>query len=56
MLEYIEAVESTATFKAFLIRIGFHSFSEYKELFGDNIFKRKLTCDWCIETYPNLSY
>jgi hypothetical protein len=56
MLDYIEAVEGTATFKAFIIRIGFHSYQEYLKLFGDNPFKRKIACDWCVETYPNLSY
>ncbi len=56
MLEQIEAIENTATFKVFLIRIWFKNFEEYKKLFGDNIFKRKVACDWCLETYPNLSY
>lgn len=56
MLEQIEAIENTATFKAFIIRIGFKSFAEYQSLFGDNIFKRKIATDWCLETYPNLQF
>lgn len=56
MLEQIERIESTVIFKAFLIRIGFKNYDEYVKLFWNNIFKRKLTTDWCLETYPNLDY
>lgn len=56
MLEQIERIENTATFKAFLFRIWFKSFSEYKELFGNDLSKRKEATEWCLETYPNLSY
>ena len=56
IIKKIEAIEETATFKVFITRIWLKSFSEYKELFWDNIFKRKIATDWCLETYPNLSY
>lgn len=56
MIEEIEKIESTAVFKVFVVRIGFKNFDEYMKLFGNNIFKRKLATDWCIETYPDLSY
>ena len=56
MLEKIEAIEDTAIFKVFIIRIWFKNFEEYKKMFADNIFKRKITTDWCLETYPNLDY
>ena len=56
MLEKIEAIENTATFKVFIIRIWLKNFEEYKKLFGNNIFKRKMATDRCLETYPNLSY
>jgi hypothetical protein len=50
----IEMIESTAVFKSFLIRYGFHSYDEYMKLFWDNIFKRKVATDDCVETYPDL--
>ena len=55
-IKKIEAIENTATFKAFIIRIWLKSYAEYKELFWDNIFKRKEATDWCLETYPNLDF
>ena len=56
MLEEIERIENTATFKVFIVRIGLKNFDEYKKLFWNNIFKRKIATQRCLETYPNLSY
>lgn len=56
MLDRIYAVEKTATFKVFITRIWLHNYDEYLKLFGDNPFKRKITTDWCLETYPHLSF
>ena len=56
MVEQIKRIEATATFKAFIIRIWLKNFDEYMKLFGDNIYKRKIATDWCLETYPDLSY
>ena len=56
MLERIKKIEATATFKAFIIRIWLKNFDEYMKLFGDNIYKRKIATDWCLETYPNLLF
>ena len=56
MLEKIEKIENTATFKVFVVRIGLKNFDEYMKLFWDNIFQRKIATEWCLETYPNLSY
>ena len=53
-LKKIEKIEKTATFKSFLRRIGFKSFSEYMRFFEGNIFKRKVATDWCLDTYPHL--
>lgn len=52
----IEAIEDTATFKVFITRIWLKNFDEYMKLFGDNIFKRKIATDWCLETYPYLHF
>ena len=54
ILDRIYAVEETATFKVFVTRIWLHNYDEYLKLFGDNPFKRKITTDWCLETYPHL--
>jgi len=56
LIDRIEAIEDTATFKVFLIRIWFKNFDEYMKLFGNNIFKRKIATDWCLENYPTLTY
>ena len=53
-IEKIKAIESTTTFKSFLQKVWFVSFSEYMKLFWKNIFKRKQATEWCLEHYPFL--
>lgn len=50
----IRIIENTAIFKSFVVKIWLHNFDEYMKLFWDNIFKRKVATDWCVETYPDL--
>ena len=50
-LAMIEQVEGYASFRVFLIRVGFHSFEEYQQLFWNDHQKRLDAVKWFIDTY-----
>lgn len=56
MLSKIEKIEKEPRFKLFLIRVGLHSFTEYMQLFGRDMNKRKTAVERYLDTYKKTTW